>query len=142
MFGIEREEFVMKRWLPLSLMALVLLTATIVFVWTYRHHVMERSQPETSPEATAQTDVLYRWVDAEGVTHYGSQPTAKAEKVVFDGRRITPLDSAVLEQQAEKFAAATELATQKTGNALMDLRAELAENQEKMRAAKAAMNDL
>lgn len=96
--------------------------------------------PATAPTAAAAPDVLYTWVDAKGVTHYGQQ-SGKGRRVTYDGSAITPLakpDPGPLDRLRQ---AAGEEEAAGSGNAILDLRGELQENARKMQAAKAAQSD-
>lgn len=90
------------------------------------------------PAATA-PDVLYTWVDADGVTHF-SQTPGQGTRLQYDGSRITPLASpppaAVAKVRAEAEAGAGQ-----GSQSLRELREELARNAQRMQEAKAANAD-
>lgn len=80
-------------WLVVGMVALALAGA-----WQYRDRLKAHGQPALAALAPAtpgaapqdQPDVLYSWVDKDGVTHY-EQQSGRGQRVEFDGSRITPL---------------------------------------------------
>lgn len=103
--------------------------------WHYRATLKAWISP---PPSAGAPDVLYSWVDKEGVTHYSQEPTAKGKRLEYDGSRITPVavvEAPVLPPQEE---AGTEGATR---NPVVDVRKEMERNARIMREAKAAQQD-
>lgn len=73
------------------------LAAVAAAAWLFRDHLRA---PATALRATVAPvatpvqetpDVLYTWVDKDGVTHYEQRRGGKAERVEFDGARLTPV---------------------------------------------------
>lgn len=151
----------------------VLCTALLLAVWQGREGqppvgVVDEATAEalpadsaSEPVATSEPvqDELYTWVDKNGVTHFSQKaPHKKAEKVTYDGGRITPLPkadssitarvAAIAQQAQEATGTATDTAsgeapTPKGSTLLHGIRKELQENQQKMQATKdARINDL
>lgn len=106
---------------------------------------------------TGQPDVLYTWVDKNGVTHFEQQKGGT--RVEYDGNRITPLppadpvqlaaaDAANAADQAAKAAAAEGAVSGDQqpagggGGLVPETTRELHRNIQKMRAAKAARDGL
>lgn len=91
-------------------------------------------------------DVLYKWVDSHGVTHYSQEPRARqAERMELDGKSITPLEpvDAGLAAKLARITEEPEADKPQGSQMLHNLRKELQENQQRMQEAKAAMtNDL
>ncbi|MES2918575.1 MAG: DUF4124 domain-containing protein [Pseudomonadota bacterium] len=112
--------------------------------WQYRDRLPWRLgalAPAAAAAPVDAQDVLYTWVDQQGVTHY-SQHSGQGQRVSYDGSAITPLakpDPAQLERLEQ--AAGEETAPASSGNAIMDLRRELQDNARQMQAAKAAQTD-
>lgn len=90
-------------------------------------------------------DVVYAWVDRQGVTHYAQRPAAAGgQRLVLDGSRVTPLpppdpalaarvrDAAAGEAGPAPVARAAEAA----GSGLHALRRELEQGARQMQAAK------
>lgn len=122
----------MNRWV-LEAGALLLIGA-VVTGWHYRAQIIARINPPASAARPMDApDVLYTWVDKEGVTHY-SQTAGKGERVEYDGSGITPV-APVAASLLEPLA--TDSADGRKGSAtLHDIRNELQENQIKMQVAK------
>lgn len=69
----------------------------------------DTAEAASRPVPQDHPDVLYTWVDANGVTHFEQEPARNkgaAETVVYDGRRITPL-APVDPTQIERIREAT-----------------------------------
>lgn len=109
--------------------------------WYYRETIRAWLNPPPSadhPDATP--DVLYSWVDKDGVTHFSEKP-GKGERLEFDGGRITPVDvveAPVLPppEPVQDGAGAS------TGNVILDMRAEMERNARRMSESKAAGSEL
>ena len=80
----------------------VLLLAGVGFAgWHYQERIMaftaslssaahlSSAQP-SSAQPAEKPDVLYRWVDKEGITHFDQQ-AGKGRAIIYDGSRITPM---------------------------------------------------
>lgn len=109
--------------------------------WYYRETIKAWLNPPPSadhPDATP--DVLYSWVDKDGVTHFSEKP-GKGERLEFDGGRITPVDvvEAPVLPPPEPVRAG---AGASTGNVILDMRAEMERNAQLMNEAKAASSGL
>lgn len=102
--------------------------------WHYRATIKAWISP--SPSARA-PDVLYSWVDKEGVTHYSQEPTAKGKRLEYDGSRITPVDVV----EAPILPPQEEAGKDSTGNPVLDMRKEMERNARIMSEAKAAQHD-
>lgn len=131
----------------------------------YLRDMFLRSSPDTAETVAgpgmkvgtggqAVPDELYTWVDSNGVTHFSQKPQGKrAEKVAYDGSRITPLPPAdtSLGDRLSALAGKNDVPTDVTESGdkpkgsqmLHNLRKELQENQQRMQEAKNMMtNDL
>lgn len=109
--------------------------------WYYRETIKAWLNPPPSadhPDATP--DVLYSWVDKDGVTHFSEKP-GKGERLEFDGGRITPVDvvEAPVLPPPEPERDGVEAST---GNVILDMRAEMERNAQIMSEAKAARSGL
>lgn len=129
-------------------------TATVAIVvavvlagagWQYRDRLLgawqARNPPPSAAAPMASPDVLYSWVDKDGVTHY-EQRSGQGQRVEYDGSGITPLnkpDPAAVERLRE--AAGDKDEEEAPAEGLMGLRQELQQNARKMQAAKAAQSD-
>jgi hypothetical protein len=100
-------------------------------------------QPPPSAQHPAQNpDILYKWVDKKGVTHYDQKP-GRGEVVAYDGSRITVMEPITPEQRAQLVAVETAEPAEKKGSALIHaMRRELQEGRAQMQAAKDASKDL
>lgn len=108
--------------------------------WHYRETIKAFLSPPPSASHPADNpDVLYSWVDKEGVTHYSQEPGKKAQRIEYDGSRITPVE--VVEAPVLPPAPATDEGDASTGNAVLDLRKEMERNARLMEEAKAARQD-
>lgn len=128
----------MRRWVTGLLVLLVVAGGT---GWHYRASIKAWISPPVSAENPAKVpDVLYSWVDKDGVTHYSQQPSKKtAQRVEYDGSRITPVDVVEAPLLPTEPEATGEDAS--TGNPVLDMRKELERNARKMQEAKAAQRD-
>lgn len=119
-------------------------------VWLFRDHLRAPAtglRATVAPVATpvqAVPDVLYTWVDKDGVTHYEQRRGGKADRVEFDGRRLTPvapvdpeLAGRIREAAGTEEAAEGEAAPQ-GGTGLHALRNELQQGARQMQANQAA----
>lgn len=84
----------MYRWLPLFLMVLAV---AVLFVWKlWAPHTAPLAAPVAAAPADdptgQQPDVLYSWVDKNGVTHFAQRAGRNATRLEYDGSRITPLE--------------------------------------------------
>lgn len=132
------------------------LVAVAAAAWLFRDHLRA---PATALRATVAPvatpvqetpDVLYTWVDKDGVTHYEQRRGGKAERVEFDGRRLTPVapvdpelagrirEAAGTEDAADPGAVAEGEAALQGATGLHALRNELQEGARQMQANKAA----
>lgn len=121
----------MNRWV-LEAGALLLIGAAAAG-WHYRASVMAFVNPPASaahPMATP--DVLYTWVDKDGVTHY-SQQAGKGSRVEYDGAGITPM--APVEAPLLPTDTATEDGRQ-GGKFIHAMRDDIQQNREKIERAK------
>ena len=109
--------------------------------WHYRASIQAWISPPVSAGNPAKVpDVLYSWVDKDGVTHYSQQPSKKtAQRVEYDGSRITPVD--VVEAPLLPPEPEGDGEDASTGNPVLDMRKELERNAQKMQEAKAAQRD-
>lgn len=109
--------------------------------WQYKDTIMARLSPPASADNPAESaDVLYSWVDDEGVTHFSAKPAKPgARQLEFDGSRITPVEAVeapVLPPQVVPGEVAAS-----SGNVLKDLRGEMEQNAKRMQEAKSARHD-
>lgn len=122
--------------------------------WLYRERlgaVVVAHAPASPP--AARVDVLYSWVDPQGVTHY-EQDDGQGRRLQYDGSRITPLAPVdpglagrVREAAGEAAAPAgsgdTSAGTAPQGSTtLHGLRAEMEANARQMQQARAAQRGL
>ena len=109
--------------------------------WHFKASLMARVNPPASASQPAESpDVLYSWVDDEGVTHFSAKPAKPgARQLEFDGSRITPVD--VVETPVLAPAAVPAESAPSSGNVLKDLRAEMEQNAKRMQEAKGAHHD-
>lgn len=113
--------------------------------WQYRDRLRsawEARHPAPAAAPLAQPDVLYSWVDKDGVTHY-EQRSGQGQRVEYDGSAITPLakpDPEAVERLREAAGDKDE-GEAAPAEGLMGLRQELQQNARKMQAAKAAQSD-
>lgn len=112
--------------------------------WQFRDRLQDawadRNPPPSAARPAAQPDVLYSWVDKDGVTHY-EQQGGKGRRLEYDGSGITPMarpDPDAVER-LRKAAGEEEEAAPAEG--LMGLRQELQDNARRMQAAKASRSD-
>ncbi len=100
--------------------------------WQSRASLLALVNPPASAGHPAEApDVLYSWVDKEGVTHY-EQNAGKGTRVSYDGGRITrlePIPPEVIARAEAAAKAAAEVAEVKGSQTLHDLRNELHRNQ-------------
>lgn len=142
-----------KNKIALVMAAVVVLAAGAA--WHYRAAMSAFVAAKTAPPPSAEhpsatPDVLYSWVDKEGVTHY-EQHSEKGLRVEYDGSRITALTPLTAEQHALLEAAkAKEKAAKTKGGAAPEaeqvqqkgsawihaVRKELQEDAAKMQAVK------
>ena len=124
------------RWLVAMAVAIAAVAG-----WGQRARLQSWWSPPSSASRPADNpDVLYTWVDKEGVTHF-EQQSGKGMRVEYDGSRITPLEP-VAPAIVAKARAAAEGAEAGSGDAIRNLRRELVENARRMQEARAASNDL
>lgn len=104
--------------------------AAFLFLWQnkFRHASL--------PSGAAKPDVVYSWVDSEGVTHFG-QEAGKGMRLELDGSRITPL-APVGAGPAVRPDVAVEADKPRGSEALRQLRQNLQDGAQRMQAAKAA----
>lgn len=108
--------------------------------WHSRDRLQAALTPTQTPAAQASPvrtpDVLYTWVDKDGVTHF-EQAAKKGVRVEYDGSRLTPLPAVEAGQLArfEKAAAEVKGAAEP---GLHQLRRELVQGAERMRESRAA----
>lgn len=136
-------------------LVIVLAVAAGAAAWTYREAIA-RVQPAATaaqvapagsavPEVpvesrpAASSDVLYRWVDADGVVHY-EQQAGRGVPVTFDGSRITPMAPPPAGKAAQGEAVVADL-QRKGSQTLHDLRRDLEEGARRMSENKAASHD-
>ena len=128
---------------PMRVAAVVLAVAA---GWQYREHLLaawERADPPPSAARPAVLpDVLYTWVDEQGITHY-EQKSGRGQRVTYDGGGITPMarpDPGQLDK-LKKAVGEDAPAEGGSGSGIPDLRHELQENARRMQAAKAVQTD-
>lgn len=123
---------------------IVLLAGVVVAggaAWHYRATIKAYLTPPASASNPAENpDVLYSWVDEDGITHFSAKPAENgAKRVEFDGSRITPVD--VVEAPILPPEPAPGEPGASTGNAIKDLRVEMEQNAKLMQEAKRAQHD-
>jgi hypothetical protein len=132
----------MKKWAGVIVVGFV---AVGLAGWYFRGHlrasVSVAPQPaeavvQQKPAIQQKPDVLYTWVDKDGVTHYEQEP-GRGERVVFDGTRITPLVTPPPSPR-RKIETTTNTVKERTGEGLHKLRNELEAGAQRMREARAA----
>ena len=126
----------------------------------YRYRIMLVLHPQAAASAD-KPDVLYTWVDKQGVTHF-EQTRGSGARVEYDGKRITPLapvdqaqlaaaDAATAADEAARAAKVAEPAAgappvpsaEGDGSQLIhQTTRELHQNIQKMREARAAQDGL
>lgn len=119
----------------------VILAVAAGTAWHYRATIKAYFDPPASADNPAEApDVLYSWVDENGVTHFSAKPgKPKATRVEYDGSRITPVgvvEAPVLPSAPEEGEAGAS-----SGNVLLDVRAEMERNAKAMNEAKAEQHD-
>jgi hypothetical protein len=119
----------------------LLLVAAGLGGWHYRARIVAFVNPPPSAAHPAEKpDVLYSWVDRDGVTHF-SQESGKGTRMEYDGSRITPV--APVETSVLPDAPALEEKKQALSGSLHEVRQKLMEQAQQMREAKqAAHSDL
>lgn len=124
----------------LMVMFLVLVGAGWVG-WQHKARLLAIISPPPSANHPAEhPDILYSWVDKDGVTHY-EQDSGKGQRVVYDGRRITRLEPVSPEVLA-RAAADAEALKPKGSQALHALRDELQRNQQLLQQSQNGSGDL
>jgi hypothetical protein len=121
---------------------LLLVIGTGVVGWNYRAELKARFMPPApvAQKPVQQPDVLYSWVDSQGVTHFEQQP-GKGQRVVYDGSRVTPLEPVQAPKASAPVAeAAAEDLAKGGAKSLHNLRDELKAGAQRMQEAKAAAN--
>lgn len=118
------------------LMVMLLVLAGAGFTaWQYKDRILGFINPLLSADHPAEKpDVLYSWVDKDGVTHY-EQDAGKGSRVSYDGSRITRLEPIPPEVIAKAEAAAkaqAEESKRKGSQMLHELRDEAHRNQQRM----------
>lgn len=104
------------------------------------------SPPPSAGHPAEQPDILYSWVDKDGVTHY-EQDSGKGRRIAYDGSRITrlePLPPEVLARATAEAEAEAEAETAKPkgSQALHALRNELQRNQQLVQQGRNGSGDL
>lgn len=130
----------MARMATVAALAVVVVAAA---AWQYRDRLQaawEARNPPPPVARLAQPDVLFSWVDKEGVTHY-EQRAGQGQRVEYDGSGITPMAKPDPEAVERLRKAAGEEEKAASAEGLMGLRQELQENARQMQAAKAAQTD-
>lgn len=123
----------MNRWIMEA--AALLVIGAALLGWHYRATIMTTINPPASAARPMEKpDVLYKWVDKNGVTHY-SQDASQGVAVEYDGASITPM-APVEGKLLESFEKDTD--APKGSATLHDLRRELQEGQIQMQQAKDA----
>lgn len=133
--------------------------AVVVVAWLSRERLgAALVAPAPAAHPAAPVDVLYSWVDEQGVTHY-EQDAAEGRRLQYDGSRITPLAPVVpglagrireaVGDDASRTAASAgagpgdaEAAPLRGSTTLQGLRAEMEANARQMQQARAARRDL
>ena len=129
-------------------MATVAVVAVVVVAgagWQYRDRLQAAwaaRNPPVAAQPLAQPDVLFSWVDKDGVTHY-EQRSGKGQRVEYDGTAITPMAKPDPEavERLRQAAGDEDEAAEGQAEGLQGLRQELQQNARKMQAAKAAQSD-
>lgn len=123
----------------LGVVVLVLLAAGLGG-WHYRARLMAFVNPPPSAAHPAEKpDVLYSWVDRDGVTHF-SQESGKGTRIEYDGSRITPV--APVETSVLAEMPALEEKQEAVTGSLHGLRQQMMEQAQQMREARQAQSDL
>lgn len=123
-----------QRWV-IETGALLLILA-LAAGWHYRVRIAALIAPPASASHPSENpDVLYTWVDKEGVTHY-SQEAGQGTRVEYDGSAITPMAPVV--GDFAPLASEPDAQGRKGSATLHDLRGEMQENQRKMQEARDA----
>jgi len=153
------KELIMNR----TVMVVLALLITGWAGWKYKDRIMTMINPPPSADAPSENpDVLYRWVDKDGVTHFDQQAD-KGDRLEYDGTRVTRADELTGEQWAtskkveerieqeireNKAARASTTAAEPgaeeapTGSEILDLRNEMERSARQIKAAKDARHDL
>lgn len=91
--------------------------------------------PASAAHPSASPDVLYTWVDENGVTQFSAEAGKGRKRVEFDGSGITPIDP--VEPRLLARLDEVEDGDKPKGSALIhDMRADIAQNRQKMEKAK------
>ncbi|HEX6592657.1 MAG TPA: DUF4124 domain-containing protein [Moraxellaceae bacterium] len=119
---------------------LVVLALGGFFAWKYRAPLLARLNPPPSAAHPAEKpDVLYSWVDRDGVTHFSQESGRNATRIEYDGGRISPIEP----PPAEVVLMPAEEGGEPRGSKLLhDMRHELQENQQRMQEQRLQANDL
>jgi hypothetical protein len=108
--------------------------------WHYRGRLWQGASTAVSapaPETIAiqqKPDVLYTWVDKDGVTHF-EQDSGHGSQVVYDGSRITPLVPPPTSSWP-KIETASDAVQEKGEQGLHKLRNELEAGAQRMRESR------
>jgi hypothetical protein len=104
--------------------------------WQNKAYLLALINPPRAMDTAAEKpDVVYSWVDKEGVTHY-QQDAAKGARTEYDGSRITrlePIPPEVLARAEAAAKAAEEAAKPKGSEMLHQIRNEALETQQKVK---------
>lgn len=113
------------RRVVVSLLVVVMLVAG----WVHKAWLISLLGASPSGEGSAQSsDVVYHWVDQQGVSHFSQEPGEERQPVVYDGSRIT-----VVEPVRAPFAKTPQEKPEKqAGHEILNLRSELEQNARSM----------
>lgn len=125
----------------LTVTALAVVTLVAGAAWYHRAAIEAYINPPVSSGSPAEKpDVLYSWVDENGVTHFSAEPgKSRAQRVEYDGSRITPVEA--VNEPVLPSAPAEGGTEASSGNALVDLRKEMERKARAMSESKAAQHD-
>lgn len=102
--------------------------------WQHKAYLLALINPPLAVNHSApKPDVVYSWVDKDGVTHY-QQDAGKGSRTVYDGSRITrlePIPPEVLARAEAASKAAEEAAKPKGSEMLHKIRNDAMETQQK-----------
>lgn len=126
-----------RKMVEAAVLVLVLLVGT---GWYYRARLVAFvSPPASAAHPAASPDVLYTWVDADGITQFSAEAGKGRKRVEFDGSRITPVDPVepgLVAALKESEVASAEEGKPRGGAFIHAMRDDIRQNQQKMEKAK------
>lgn len=116
--------------------AVLMLVLALGAGWYYRARLEAFVNPPASAANPAEhPDVLYTWVDENGVTQFSAEAGKGRKRVEFDGSAITPI--APVEPRLLARLEEVEESGKPKGSALIHgMRADIEQNRQKMEKAK------